>query len=173
MTFEYSCTDEFLKAVWSHLRAYTTISASNARVWYVAAPAVCLMLLLLGKYSGYHWLQTQASFFLFGSIVSIPLHIGFDTWKFSKWRRSNFPHGSGGEHYRVIANDEGMILAKQGSFETRLAWHVFTGFLQNESITIMALSPHRPFYFPTRAMTAEQSAELKELVAKHVTGRKP
>jgi hypothetical protein len=141
-------------------------------VWYVAAPAICLMLLLVGKYFGYHWLQAQAGFFLFGSMVSIPLHIALDRWKFSAWRRKNFPDGPEDEHYSVIANEEGMILTKPGSFETRLAWNVFTGFFQNEIITIMTLSPHRPLYFPTEAMTTEQRVELNELVAKHVTGRK-
>jgi hypothetical protein len=75
--------------------------------------------------------------------------------------------------YSLVANEEGLIAAKLDSVETRLAWSAITDFYQTRAITILYLSPDNYFYFPTKAMILEQHAELDELVAQHMTKRKP
>jgi hypothetical protein len=173
MKIDYSFTRECAKAVWNQFRGYTVISIGNARVWYVAAPTLSLTLLLSGVYSGYVWLQPPGRVLLFATLVSIPLHIAFDQWKFSNWFKGNFSPDPEKERYSLTANDDGLIVAKPDSIETRLAWNAITDFRQSEAKTIMYLSADNCFYFPTKAMTTEQRAELDDLVAGHVVKRKP
>jgi hypothetical protein len=173
MKIDYSFTREYGKAVWKQFRGYTTISIANVRVWYVAAPTIGLTLLLSGVYSGYVWLQPPGSLLLFSSLVSIPIHIAFDRWKFSNWFKDNFSSYPEKESYSLIANDDGLIVAKSDSIETRLAWNAITNFRQNETITVMYLSPDNLFYFPTKAMTTEQREELDDLVARNMVKKNP
>ncbi len=173
MKIEYSFTREEIKAFWNHFRGYTTISIKNARVLYLAVPLISLILLLTGIYGGICWLQEPGEVLLFASIASIPLHIAYDKWMFSIWYKNNFLLERGKVNYSIIANEEGLIVAKLDTIETRLAWNAITDFRQNEVITIMYLSPDNCFYFPTNAMSLEQRTELNDLVAHHVKKRKP
>jgi hypothetical protein len=173
MKIEYSLTLQDFKAIWNYSRGYTKISSANARVWYVAAPTISFILLLSGTYSGYVWLQTQGGVLLFASLVSIPIHIAFDKWKFSSWLKNNSLLDPGNETYSLTADDEQLFVVKTNSIETRLFWNAIENVFQNEAITIMYLSPDNYFYFPTKAMTVDQRAELDELVAQHLTRRKP
>jgi YcxB-like protein len=172
MTIEYFLTSDFMKAMWNHFRGYTTISIANARILYVVAPTLSLTLLLTGIYSGYTWLKTPGSVFLFATLVSIPIHVGFDKWKFSNWFKGNISPDPEKERYRFIANEEGLIVAKLDSIETRVAWTEITKFRQDEVRTLIYLSPDNCFYLPTKAMTNEQRAELNDLVARHVARKK-
>jgi hypothetical protein len=171
MKIEFSFSYEDFKAIWSIFRGYTTFSIKNARVLYFAVPTTSLILFLIGKYSGYFWLQTQGS--IFSSLVGIPIHIAYDRWKFTNWLKSNFLLDSENESHSLIANDEELVVAKSDSIETRMTWNAITDFRQNEVITVIYLSPDNCIYFPTKAMTVEQRAELNELVARHVVKRKP
>ena len=144
-------------------------SLLQMRVFYiVAVPAIFLTVLLFGIYSGYFWLQSLSSQLLFASLVSIPIHIAFDKWKFSNWFKLNFSLDPEKESFSLIANDEGLIVTKIDSIETRMTWNAITNFRQDDVITIMYLSPDNCFYFPTKAMTREQSAELDGLIACHL-----
>jgi len=168
MRIEYLLNREVIKAAWNHLRGYTTISIANARVLYVAAPAICLVLLMSGMYSGSSWLRIQGGSLLFASIVSIPLHIAFDKWKFFYWSKENYSIGKGSATYSLAATDEGIVDAKSNSIETRLAWSAITRYFQDGIITIIFLSRYSCIFFPTKAMTEEQRAELNDLVARHL-----
>jgi hypothetical protein len=168
MKIEYLLDREVIKAAWNHLRGYTTFSIANARVLYVAAPAICLALVIAGMYSGSIWLRLQGGALLFASLVSIPLHIAFDKWKFFHWLKGNFSLGQGGAIYTLVANDEGIVDAKSNSIETRLAWSAVTRFFQDGLITIIFLSRDNCIFFPTKAMSSEQRAEFDDLVARHL-----
>jgi hypothetical protein len=172
MKTEFSFTREDIKATWNYFRRYTTFSIHNARVLYIAVPTICLLLFIIGKYLGILWLQTQGSLFLFTSVVAIPIHLAYDKWMFYNWCKNNFSLERGKEIHSITADDEGIILAKIDSVETRMTWNAITGIYQNEVITVMILSRDNCCYFPTKAMTGEQRAELDELVARHMT-RKP
>jgi hypothetical protein len=173
MKVEYVLTPECIKAMWNHFRGYTTLSIANARVLYLAAPTISLTLLLTGGYSGNLWLQSMGRTLLFGTLVSIPIHIAYDKWKFSNWFKNNFSLDPEKESYSLIANDEGIIVAKSDSIESRVTWNAITDFRQDETITIVYLSPDNCFYFPTKSMSADQSAELHDLIARHVPKGKP
>jgi len=174
MKIDYVFTPESIKGSWHYFSEYSTISVANARVWYVVAPAISLAALLLGSYSGKSSLQVLGGFFLFTSIVSIPIHIVFDYWKFSIWSKDNFESSTatGFGPHSFVANDEGLVVAKCDSIETRLAWNAITDFRQNEIITIIYVGRESCVYFPTKAMTAEQRAELGELVARNINRKK-
>lgn len=171
MKIEYSFTVEEIKAMWSHYRGYTSISINNARVWYFVAPAISLTLLMLGVYAGHIWLRTQGGVLLFASLVAIPIHIAFDKWKCHRWIRNIFPEGYENEIYNFAVDEEGLIVAKPGWSKTRLTWNAITNLAQNKTITVFYLG-YDCFYVPTNAMTAEQSAELNNLVARHVKEKK-
>jgi hypothetical protein len=173
MKVEYLLTRECIKAMWNYFRGYKTISIANARVLYVAVPAIFLTLLLCGIYSGFFWLQMLSSQLLFASLVSIPIHFVFDKWKFSNWFRNNFSPDLQKESYSSSATDQGLIVAKLDSIETRVAWNAITDFRQDEVITIMYLSSDNCFYLPTKSMNPEQRAELDNLISRHVIKRKP
>jgi hypothetical protein len=173
MKIEYVLTPECIKAMWNNFRGYATLSIANARVLYLAAPMISLTLLLTGVYSGYIWLQSTGRTLLFATLVSVPVHIAYDKWKFSNWFKNNFSLDPEKENYSLIANDEGIIVAKSDTIESRLIWDAITNFRQDEIITIMYLSPDHCFYFPTKSMSAEQRAELHDLVARHLHKGKP
>jgi hypothetical protein len=172
MKLEFSFTREEIKAIWNYFRRYTTFSIGNARVLYIAVPIISLVLFITGKYLEFFWLQTQGSIFLFASVVGIPIHLAYDNWMFYNWSKNNFSLGRGKEIYSITADYVGIIEARIDSVETRMTWNAITGFYQNEVITVMILSSDNCCYFPTKAMNAEQRAELDALVARHVTKRK-
>jgi hypothetical protein len=174
MKIDYVFTRESIKGSWNYFREYSTISVANARVWYVSAPVISLAILLLGSYYGQSSLKVLGGYFLFSSVLGIPIHVAFDYWKFSNWSKSNFESstGTGFGPHSLVANDEGLIFAKTGSIETRLAWNAITDFRQNEIITVIYLNPESCVYFPTKAMSAEQRVELGELVARNVDRKK-
>ncbi|MGD0831856.1 MAG: YcxB family protein [Terracidiphilus sp.] len=173
MKIEFSFTRDDIKAIWNYFRRYTTFSIGNARVLYFAVPLISLMLLLFGYYGGIYWLKHQGEIVLFASLVSIPIHLAFDKWKFNNWYKGSFILERGKEIFSITADDEGIIEAKIDSVETRMTWNAITDFYQNEVITVLSLSSDNCCYFPTKAMTREQRAELDELVARHVIRRKP
>jgi hypothetical protein len=173
MIIEYSFTSKELKAVWNAFRGYNTISIANAHVWYIAAPSISLLLLLLGAYSEIIWLQEQGRVLLFSSLVSIPIHFVFNKWKFNTWLKNNFSLILENERYSISANDEGLVVAKRDSVESRVDWTAIKKVVQNEVITIMYLSRDACFYFPTKSMNPSQRAELNDLIACHVTRKKP
>jgi len=170
MRIDYNFTQEDCEAIWKYFRGYTSISVRNARIWYVAAPAICLGLLLIGAKAGYYWLPSTL---LFASLVSIPIHLAYDKWQFHAWLKSSFPAQRQSATYALTADDDGLIVSMEDLFTTQLSWSVITNLVQNESVTVLYLSPSQCFYFPTRAMTIEQRAEFADLTARYVTRKKP
>ena len=175
MKIDYIFTPESIRGSWNYFRGHSTLSIANVRVWYVSVPAIFLAILLLGSYYGQSSLQALGAFFLFTSTVSIPIHIAVDYWKFSSWSKDNFKSstGTGFGPHSFVANDEGLVVAKSDSIETRLAWSAITDFRQNEIITIIYVGPESCVYFPTKAMTVEQRAELGELLARNINRKEP
>ena len=160
MKIDFSFTRGDCKAVWMQFRGYNTVSIKNAYVWYVVAPAISLTILLSG-------IRSAGKLLLFSTLVSIPLHIAFDKWKFVHWYKDNFVLDSAKVRFSFVANDEGVVIARSDAIETRIAWKSITTFRQNEVITFMYLSPDSCVYIPARAMTAEQRAELDDFFARH------
>ena len=140
---------------------------ADPRKWYIIVPATAIAVYLAGRLAGVPALQELGGFFCFTSVVSIPIHVGYDEWLLRGWFQSNFSTGQDSETYSLEADDEGIVVARQGQVETKVAWSAIRRFAQNEKTTLVYLSPDHYFYFPTLAMTAEQRAELNDLVARN------
>ncbi len=73
----------------------------------------------------------------------------------------------------IIEIEENRIVEiNPGAEEIRVGWSGILEFLQDEKITMMYIGVARFFLFPTPSLSAEQSAELNGLVARHVTKNK-
>jgi hypothetical protein len=69
--------------------------------------------------------------------------------------------------------DDNCILSGQPEVsEEKYFWNAIVGFAQDEKMTLLYLDKDKFLLFPTQAMSPEQRAELNDLIARHVVGRK-
>ena len=68
----------------------------------------------------------------------------------------------------IEIDEKEIVEINPGTAEVRLLWNGVLDFVQGEEVTMIYISTHRFFLFPTTAMTVAQRTELNELVARHV-----
>ena len=172
MTIRYIFSLDDCRAVRNLDREKSPNILADPRKWYIIIPAVAIVVCLAGRVAGVPALEEAGGFFCFTSLVSIPIHIGYDEWRLRGWFQNNISTGRANESYSLEVNDEGMLIARPGQVETRVAWSAIRRFVQNEKATLVYLNQDNYFYFPTRAMAADQRAELDEQIARHLKGKR-
>jgi hypothetical protein len=69
-------------------------------------------------------------------------------------------------------DDERIFCKNPGVSEGKFFWNAIVNFTQDEKVTVLYIDRRRFFFFPTNAMSPEERAELNDLIARHVVGRK-
>lgn len=68
----------------------------------------------------------------------------------------------------IDIDDERVVSGIPGISEAKLFWDAFTGFAQNETVTMLYISKKTFLFFPTSALSVGQRAELAVLVGRHI-----
>jgi hypothetical protein len=142
-------------------------------VWFRFMPIICSMMLVFELFMGF----TQKTFFSQNppGLLVVPLVFLLLPAIRSRFVRSQFNQlfSPSARNLSIDIDDERIVCVNPGSSESRFLWHIVLEFAQDEKITMLYIHKLRFLFFPTSAMSVEQRAELNDLVARHVTKRKP
>jgi hypothetical protein len=73
----------------------------------------------------------------------------------------------------IDIDEDRIFSAVPGVSEGKYFWTGVLAFAQDEKVTMLYIAETRFLFFPTSALSPEQRTELNDLVARHVTKRKP
>ncbi|WP_109487449.1 YcxB family protein [Occallatibacter savannae] len=116
-------------------------------------------------------LAAQAAALTAGSLVfTIGMPIS-RSWNIRRSFNRLFPSGEKDRISRIAIDDQGICRELSGVAELKLSWNGIYDFAQDEKITLLYTNKDCFLLWPTALMSAEQRAELSELVARHLVKR--
>lgn len=116
-------------------------------------------------------LAAQAAALTAGSLVftlGIPIS---RSWNIRRSFNRLFPSGEKDRISRIVIEDQGICRELSGVAELKLLWSGIYDFAQDERITLLYTNKDCFLLWPTALMSAEQRAELNELVTLHLVKR--
>jgi hypothetical protein len=90
-----------------------------------------------------------------------------------KCYRRFLPKGKTNRSFFSNVDEECVITGVSGVMEMKYFWEGIVDFAQDEKSTLFYTSNDAFLFLPTQAMTKAQRAELNDLIARHVTRKKP
>jgi hypothetical protein len=81
------------------------------------------------------------------------------------------PAAKTGRGCSIEFGDEGIVSSIPGLAVAKFFWSAIVSFAQDEKVTLLYTGIDRFIFFPTRALSVDQRAELSDLIAHHVVKR--
>jgi hypothetical protein len=103
-------------------------------------------------------------------LLIIPIMSSFDTRR--GFKRLIRPMGKNAT-VSIEIDEEGVRSTNPGVSEATFFWKSIVDYVQNEKVTLIYIHKSRFYFFPTNILSQAQRTELNDLVARHVTKRKP
>jgi hypothetical protein len=168
MKVEYALTLADYKAA-LQLHARQTISRHLGNFFvHVMAPVVACLIILFWLYEAvFHgdFLASQPSAWVTPALfASLPF---LQEWSIRKTFKQLFPSSVTNMPVSFSIDDDLIVSAIPDRSEGRFYWNAIDHFAQNEKVTLIYVAKRRFIFFPTRAFSPEQRAELNDLVVRH------
>jgi hypothetical protein len=171
MKLSYTLTlDDYKAALRLHRR-----QKLSRRILPAVAPVLAglgLVATLLFEISG----QSELALHLLGlDVVFLSLSIALPLARLLDARmcfKRIFPQTKTVSAISADIDDERIFCKNPGVSEGKFFWNAIVNFTQDEKMTLLYLDKDKFLLFPTQAMSPEQRAELNDLIARHVVGRK-
>ena len=172
MKLTYTLTlDDYKAALLLH-RRQKLIRRINVFIWPILTFAFLIGVIVFTG-SGHQELLTQCLIF---GVVSLWLAIALPIARYFNMRKGFNRILLSKQMDRRISidiDDERIVSEIPGVGEGKYFWNAIIAFAQDKKVTLLSLYKDRFLLFPTAMLSEDQHAELNDLVARHVSKRKP
>lgn len=170
MNLEFTLTYADFKSAFRLHRRQTFMRRLNRFIWPILT-FVCFGIALVSNSKSELFAQALA-FGVFCLWLSVALPIVRLIGVRRSFRRIVAKRSNDQRCFAIVDNTH-VVTGVEGALELNYSWKRITGFAQDQKITLFYTSNCSFLFFPARAMTPEQEAELKAIVSSCVVKKQP